>query len=201
MDSVWLTTAYFGPVHYFKLMAGNPVVRIEACEHYQKQSFRNRCQIVSANGPITLSIPILKGRSPGQLIRDVRIDHQGNWQKIHFKSIESAYRHSPYYEFHIDDLMEFWSVRWNFLFDYNLAITERVIRLLNLKCTLRLTESFGEPGCYGAGDYRYRIHPKLKEEGTDLISVPYHQVFSDRFGFVGGLSILDVLFNLNLSSF
>jgi hypothetical protein len=182
-------------------MDGAGTVWIEACEHYQKQSYRNRCQILSANGPITLSIPIIKGRSPGQPVRDVRIDHQGNWQKLHFKSIESAYRHSPYYEFLIDDLMHFWTSRWEYLFDYNLAITERVVKLLKLDCNIRLTESFGEPGCYGRSDYRYRIHPKHQKEGTDLSSVPYHQVFSDRFGFVGGLSVLDAIFNLDLSSF
>ncbi|MFA6351435.1 MAG: WbqC family protein, partial [Bacteroidales bacterium] len=66
MDTVWLSTAYFGPTHYFDLIKKAEVVWVEACENYQKQSYRNRCRILSANGPITLSIPIKKGRSPGQ---------------------------------------------------------------------------------------------------------------------------------------
>jgi len=198
MDTVWLSTAYFGPTHYFDLIKKAEVVWVEACENYQKQSYRNRCRILSANGPITLSIPIMKGRSPGQLIRDVRIDYHENWQKLHFKSVESAYRHSPYYEFIIDDLVTFWTKRWEFLFDYNMAITELVAAMLKVGCSIRPTESFRAPGDYGPGDFRYRIHPKLNEEGTDYSSVPYHQVFSDRFGFVEGLSVLDALFNLNL---
>lgn len=199
MEEIWLTTAYFGPVEYFAMIAGAGRVWIEACENYEKQSYRNRCIILSANGPIVLSIPVIQGRSPGIPIRDIRIDHSKNWQKIHFKSIESAYRHSPYYEFLIDEFRVFWQKRYTYLFEMNLEITERILKVLKINKTLSLTGSFGKRGDYEKGDFRYCIHPKAKEKGTGFNPVPYYQVFSDRFGFVADLSILDYLFNMPAS--
>jgi hypothetical protein len=194
MNEVWLTTAYFGPISYFKLIPVDGTVNMEACENYEKQSWRNRCRILAANGVMELSIPILKGRSRNQPIRDIRIDYHQNWQKLHYKSVESAYRHSPFYEFLIDDLSPFWTRKEEFLFDYNLKITEVILGLLQNPSRICLTEMFSEPGNYGEMDYRYRLHPK-KNEGTGETPVPYHQVFSDRFGFVPDLSILDWIFN------
>jgi hypothetical protein len=195
MKTVWLTTAYLGPVEYFDLMIRSDLVYLEACENYEKQSWRNRFRILSANGPIELSIPIIKGSSPKQPIRDVRIDNDQNWQKIHFRSIESAYRHSPYYEYLIDEFRFLWESKQVYLFDYNKIAIDTVLRLLKSKATIKLTEEFQVPGYYGTMDYRYWIHPKVKKQGTGFEPVPYHQVFSDRFGFVQNLSILDWLFN------
>lgn len=195
MREVWLTTTYLGTVEYFRLMNGADVVWIEAFENYEKQSWRNRFRILSANGPIDLSIPIIKGNSPKQPVREVRIDDRQNWQKIHFRSVESAYRHSPYYEYLIDSLYFLWEIKADYLFDYNSKAMEAVLKLMGSNVLVKPTEDFRQPGQYGPSDYRYSIHPKAKKQGTDYVPVPYHQVFSDRFGFVQDLSILDWLFN------
>ena len=195
MHEVWLSTSYLGPVEYFRLLLGAGTAWIEACENFEKQSWRNRMRILSANGPLELSIPVIRGNSPGQPIREVRIDNRQNWQKIHFRSVESAYRHSPFYEFLIDDLRYLWEIRPDYLFDYNLAATDVILGLLKSGVSIRLTQEYQKPGQYGSGDYRYSIHPKVKKQGTVYESVPYHQVFSDRFGFTGDLSIIDWLFN------
>lgn len=194
MNEVWLTTAYFGPISYYQVISGAGILHLEACENYEKQSWRNRCRILAANGVMELSIPVLKGRSQNQPIRDIRIDYHQDWQKLHYKSIESAYRHSPFYEFLIDDLSGFWTRKEEFLFDYNLKITETILGLLKNQIQVCLTDQFFKPGHYGEMDFRYRIHPK-KKESTGETPVPYHQVFSDRFGFVPDLSILDWIFN------
>ena len=195
MKEVWLTTSYLGTVEYYKFLTGADRAYIEAFEHYEKQSWRSRFRILSANGPINLSIPVIKGNSLRQPIREVRIDYRQNWQKIHFRSVESAYRHSPYYEFLIDEIRFVWEVQPEFLFDYNMIATEVVLKLLQSDVSVQLTGEFHKPGYYGPSDHRYSIHPKAKKQGTGYDPVPYHQVFSDRFGFIQGLSILDWLCN------
>ncbi|TSA33728.1 MAG: hypothetical protein D4R64_13650 [Porphyromonadaceae bacterium] len=195
MNEVWLTTSYLGPVEYYRLLSGAETAWIEACENYEKQSWRNRFRILSANGPIDLSIPVIKGNSLKQPIREVRIDYCQNWQKIHFRSVESAYRHSPFYEFLIDEIRFLWEIQPEYLFDYNLIAMKAVLKLMKSDIPVKLTHEFQKPGYYGLKDYRYSIHPKAKKQGTGYAPVPYHQVFADRFGFIQDLSILDWLFN------
>jgi hypothetical protein len=195
MKEVWLTTSYLGTVEYFGILNSADVAYIEAFENYEKQSWRNRFRILSANGPISLSIPIVKGSSPKQPVTGVRIDYRQPWQKIHFRSVESAYRHSPYYEYFIDNLRFIWDIRPEYLFEFNQLGTEAILKLMKSGVTLRWTDGYEAPGHYGPSDYRYRIHPKGKKQSTGHEPVPYHQVFADRFGFVQDLSILDWLFN------
>jgi hypothetical protein len=195
MKEVWLSTACLGTVEYYRLLTGSDLAHIEAHENYEKQSWRNRFRILSANGPIDLSIPVIKGDSLKKPIREVRIDHSQNWQKIHFRSVESAYRRSPYYEYLVDELVFLWEIRTEYLFDYNWLAMEAVLRLMKSGVKVQPTAEYRQPGFYGAGDYRYSLHPKEKKQGTGSVPVPYHQVFSDRFGFVQDLSILDWLFN------
>jgi len=195
MKEVWLTTAYLGPVEYFRLLTGAETAWIEAHENYEKQSWRSRFRILSANGPINLSIPIIKGNSLKQPIREVRIDYLQNWQKIHYRSVESAYRHSPFYEFLIEEIRFLWEIQPDYLFDYNVIAMEAVLKLMKSDVPVKLTHEYHKPDYYGLTDFRYSIHPKAKKQGTGYKPVPYHQVFSDRFGFIQGLSILDWLFN------
>jgi len=195
MKEVWLSTSYLGTVEYYRLLSGADTIHLEAFEHYERQSWRNRFRILSANGPIDLSIPIVNGSSHQQPIRDVRIDYRQNWQKNHFRSVESAYRHSPFYEFLIDEIIFLWDIQPDYLFDYNRLAMEAVLKLMKSDVSIVLTHGYQKPGYYGPFDYRYSMHPKAKKQGTGFVPVPYHQVFSDRFGFIQELSILDWLFN------
>lgn len=195
MKEIWLSTAYLGTVEYYSRVADADMVHIEASENFVKQTWRNRMRILSANGPIDLSIPIIKGHSPNQPIREVRIDYQENWQKIHFRSVESAYRRSPFYEFLIDEIRWLWEIRLEYLLDYNMRAMRTVLEIMKSDVVIKLTQEYQKPDYYKEMDYRYSIHPKAKKQGTGYEPVPYHQVFSDRFGFVQDLSILDWLFN------
>lgn len=189
------TTAFFPPVQYLSKFADQAEIFIESLESYEKQSYRNRFSILAANGPVDLSVPILKGRTPGQLIKNIRIDYTEPWNKIHLKTLEAAYRHSPFYEFYIDDLRPFWEKKWDFLFDLNMSILTYLIDTIGLDVNISETSDFINPDENIPLDYRYTIHPKIDwKKDPEFSPEAYTQVFADRFGFVPNLSILDLLF-------
>lgn len=192
-----LTTAYFPPVEYFILAAGTGKVLIEKHENYSKQSYRNRCNILSANGVLSLVIPVKRFRGRKTAITDVRADNHYNWQKLHMVSIESAYRAAPFFEFYTDDIMPFFRTRYEWLLDLNTAIFERMLEVLGISVSWRYTQSYSRNSPPGFIDGRETIHPKKKYHvfGESDPCPEYSQVFGDRWGFVPGLSILDLLFN------
>ena len=191
-----LSTAYFAPVQYYSKIVRYDGIVIERFEHYNKQSFRNRCTIFTANGLLDLVVPVAKTNQPKITITDVEISYDTLWQKLHFKAIESAYRRSPFYEYYIDDLMVFFNCRHRFLYEFNMQIMRTVCNLM--KIPFRMQESH-EYIRYSEGiiDMRNSIHPKIQLNNIDADFVPPHytQVFADRWGFKPNLSILDLLFN------
>jgi len=196
MNTILLNTAYFPPLQYFSCIKESETIYIEQYEHYGKQSYRNRCDILTANGPMTLSVPIVKGTSAKILAKDALIDYTTRWQKLHFKGIESAYKNSPYYEHYIDNLLPFFTRREKFLLDLNLKILHELLDLLPLRKTVCLTPDY-LPQPEGMTDLRDAIHPKPSRRRLDLpyTPTPYHQTFADRFPFIPNLSFIDLLFN------
>ena len=196
MEKLLLSTAYFPPVQYMSKIKLYDEIFIERYENFGKQSYRNRSEIMSANGVISLSVPVEKANSK-TLIRDLKIVYRTNWQKLHFKGIESAYKNSPYYEYYIDDLMPFFEKKEKFLLDFNSAILEAMLHFLQLSKPINYTEDYIRENIPGYRDMRNTIHPKAshREEDTEFIPQPYRQTFSDRFPFHPNLSILDLLFN------
>ena len=195
-DSVLLAPAYCGPVRYFAQMAGYGKVYIEQHENYIRQTYRNRCVILGSNGPLPLTIPVEHGRSPGVKIRDIRIAWYENWQLNHWRAITSAYNNSPFFDYYADDLRPFYEKKQEFLFDFNLELTERIVELAGLEKELHLTEAFeAVPGRFA--NLREVISPKGKATNQGLVSreIPYTQVFEGKFSFIPQLSILDLLFN------
>ena len=192
-----LSTAYFAPIPYYaRLASADSAVVLERHEHYNKQSYRNRCTICSANGMLDLVVPIAKSPKPKVPITEVRISYDTPWQKLHFKAVESAYRRSPFYEYYIDELSIFFDKRFGYLYDFNMQIMLTVCDLLRIPCRIRESESYMGADTNPA-DLRDAIHPKKREQirDADFESRQYTQVFSDKFGFVPDLSILDLLFN------
>ena len=194
--SVLLSITYLGPVQYFTKFLLYDEIWLETHEHYSKQTYRNRCNIYGANGKLPLTVPVLKGDMLKTLIPDLRIDYNKNWQKLHWKGIESAYRSSPFFEFYTDEFAPFYSKKYVFLFDFNLEILLKILHLLDLKPEIKFTEKYELPVTSNVIDMRNSIHPKRSyRSDQDFSPVQYKQVFSDKIGFMANLSIIDLIFN------
>lgn len=197
MTSVLLNTAYLPNISYFYFLLNSQNIYIEACEHYQKQSYRNRCEILSANGKLSLSIPLLH-TSDKEVISQKRISYAENWQINHWRTITSAYKNSPYFEYFEDAFKPFYSQRYEYLIHYNSELLKCLLDLLKIKKVIHYTSSFEkETSCL---DLREKIHPKLQEQPEGVPDLSYQQVFSDKFGYTPHLSIIDLLFNRGLDT-
>ena len=195
-SKIILSTAYFPPISYIKLIDNADVVFIEQHENFVKQTYRNRCKILAANGEMSLIVPVEKNSGNKINIRDVKIDYVTNWQKQHLKSIESAYRNSPFYEFYIDDFIRIFEKKHKFLFDFNFEIIIKLFEDFDIEKELNFNKSF-EKEPVNLIDYRNKIHPKkIFSELAKFTEKSYYQVFDDRFSFSPNLSSIDLLFNL-----
>ncbi len=194
--SLHLSTAYLPTVQYLSKFLYGADVFIEKHEHYQKQSFRNRCYIYGANGKQCLVIPIKKMHGDKIPIAGVEIDYVTNWQKVHLKSIESAYRLSAFYEYYADDFNNFYTRKTRFLFDWNMDLLNFLLKATRIPGTPLPTTTFEKNDDNGA-DFRNSIHPKdrLNMPDPGFKPIPYQQVFQERYGFIPNLSAIDLLFN------
>lgn len=182
------------------------VVYIEACENFQKQSYRNRCRFYAADGVQALSYPIVHEGGTHKLpISEIRIDWSTPWLQQHERAIISAYRTSAYFEYYQDELFEIMESRPEKLFDFNMALIRFFIEKTGLAVDLRVSDEFSREGimtlpdasAISCEDLREKIHPKrpnsiLKEMKLEK---PYFQVFARKHGFQSDLSIMDLLFN------
>lgn len=186
---------YNGPVQYFARLVRQEEIFLEQYDNYSKQSYRNRCNIIGANGLLTLSIPVKRMRGTKNLFKDVRVDYDTPWNKIHWKSLVAAYAASPFFEFYMDDLLPFYEKRFGFLVDLNFGLMEKTLEMMGLEMSISLSDHF--KAMTGKDDPRYFIHPKLDSKKADPHFSPlsYHQVFEEKHGFIPNLSILDLLFN------
>jgi len=196
--SILLSTAYFAPVQYYCKLVDTPEVIIEQFENFNKQTYRNRCLIQGANGIQPLIVPLVAASRKKTVIRDVKIDYDTMWQKLHFKSIEAAYRSSPFYEYYIDDIAPFFNKKWNFLWDFNEQIRQIMCQILEIEPNITLSKDYIEKTTDDQLDFRNAIHPKPSKSiiDTTFKAIPYTQVFGDRHGFSPNMSILDVIFNI-----
>lgn len=192
--TIVLTTAYLAPIQYYSKLAHFDKIIIEAYENFTKQSYRNRCNICGANGKLSLSIPIKKDK-PKTKTKDVRIDYDTNWRKLHWKSIESAYRSSPFFEFYQDDIRPFYEEKYKYLLDFNHEIQEVICEHLEIEPMVSFSDEYKNELDQSICDFRDIIHPKVKVIDRKFNPIEYTQVFQDRHGFLPNLSIIDLLFN------
>ncbi len=181
---------YLPPVSYFTLLKENNFEFVlEKFEHFPKQTYRNRASIASPNGTLDLAVPVIKGAKVRTAYKDVKISDETRWQRLHWLSLQTCYRSSAYFEFYEDGLASFYEKKYDFLFDYNVALFSWLTKQLKMPVELRFTESY-EPQV--ATDYRNAMS---KKEVPQTQTKPYFQVFSDRNEFIPNLSIVDLLFN------
>lgn len=194
LGGILLSSAYLAPVEYYRVMAGAGTVWLEACDHYVKQTYRNRCRIATANGVMDLTVPVEKLSGGKQPMREVRIAYHTDWQMLHWRALEAAYRSTPYFEYYQDDFRPLYEKKWTYLWDFNGALLEVTLRLLDLHPRLELTAEYRADWGGDVLDLREAIHPKRPPVLPD--GKPYYQVFAQKYGFLPNLSVIDLLFNM-----
>ncbi|MDO1450299.1 WbqC family protein [Rhodocytophaga aerolata] len=183
---------YLPCLEYFACLLKYDTVYIEAHEHYQKQSYRNRCHILTATKVAILSVPIVKGNSK-QLIRDVQIDYTQKWLTDHWRTIYSAYGKAPFFEHYADFFERVYVKKYKYLFDLNLDLLTNCLSLLKVNKKINFTDSYKSTEEIAVKDFRSAIHPKSGDKNSNLYTpVRYRQNFGNNF--VSNLSIIDVLF-------
>jgi hypothetical protein len=188
--TVILPNFYFAPISYFVEWLQYENIKLEHQENFPKQTYRNRCVIQGANGRLPLVVPI--EHSGARVVKDIKISYADAWQKLHWKSIQSAYQSSPYFEYYEDDLAPIFEKKETFLFDLNLKTLDWVNQKLNLNLQYELTEEYIKLP-ENTDDARMLFNAKKISEWQNP---EYIQVFSDRFDFMNDLSILDLICNI-----
>ena len=193
---ILLSSAYLPPISYVARFFESENIILDKYEFFSKQTIRNRCYIVAANGILPLIIPVTGKSKQRTAMQEVCISNDIQWQKIHWKSIESAYRNSPFFEYYEDHFHEFYDRKYELLFDFNIQILTKIKKILKLETPFTFSNTY------------HLVHPDLKLvdfrnhsdfDRKNISSVftnfPYQQVFANRHAFLPDLSIIDLLSN------
>lgn len=188
--NILIHPTYFPSISHYIAMVKAESVTFEMEDNFQKQTNRNRMYIYSPNGIQLLNVPVKHSKEKHQKFKDVRIENDFAWQKNHFKSLEAAYRTSPFFEYFEDDFRALFEKKQEFILDLNLQIFELINSSLGIKIEAqKTTEFFLDSLNYD--DFRSLVNGK-----KDVTQIEeYTQVFNEKHGFINNLSILDLLFN------
>ncbi|MCO6175545.1 WbqC family protein [Flavobacterium sp. NRK F10] len=187
---ILLHPTYFPSISHYVAMAQAENIVFETEDNFQKQTNRNRMYIYSPNGLQMLNIPVKHSKDKHQKFKDVKIENAFDWQKNHFKSLEAAYRTSPFFEYFEDDLRPVFEKQHSFMLDLNLEIFEILNDCLGIDLPYSRTEEYFHE-VTAQTDFRYLANGKK----DTFINEAYTQVFDEKHGFIPNLSILDLLFN------
>ena len=181
---------YFSPISQYAAIVNADKITFETEDNFQKQTYRNRCYIYGANGKQSLNIPVKHPSSEGRKkTKDTRVENNFPWQSQHLKSLQSAYRTSPYFEFYVDDLMPIFTKKYAYLIDVNIDT------FLFLTDALQISSSYSKTTVYEVlpkeKDFRNLV---IAKNGTSISIDNYTQMFDEKHGFLNNLSMLDLLF-------
>jgi len=190
MKSLLLPT-YFPSISHFVAMAQSDKIVFEMEDNFQKQTNRNRTYIYSPNGIQLLNIPVKHSKETHQKTKDVKIETDFDWQKQHFKSLEAAYRSSPFFEYFEDDIYPVFEKKFTFLMDLNFEVMDIVCKCLRMKLEYTTTTEYFHEVEADVMDFRFLANGK--KDNSQFESYP--QVFQEKAGFLNNLNILDLLFN------
>jgi len=182
---------YFPNIHQFTQIIKADNIIFEVSDNYQKQTFRNRTYIYGANGKLGLFIPVIHTHKKRELFKDVKISYESNWMDLHLKSLQSAYRSSPYFEYFEDDFIKLYSEKEKFLADFNIKCIKLISNLLDLDLDYKISNEYVEK-TNDIIDLRDLSNAR-KEKKID--TPKYIQVFESKHGYINNLSILDLIFS------
>jgi hypothetical protein len=195
MQTILIESQYVGSISYWKELLKADSIVIEQYEHYVKRSYRNRCHVLGANGLLRLSIPLESGKHQHAAMKDVRISNNEKWQKLHWESLQSCYRRSPFFEYYEDQFAKLYELRFDFLLDFNFEIQQALFVILKINKEISLTKNYQKDTSANIVDLRNKSLPNRYNVYPD-----YLQVFNDRLAFVSDLSLFDLIFNLGNQS-
>ena len=192
-----LSSTYFGPIQWYQKLNRYDECLIERHESFIKQTYRNRMLIPTTNGPLSLTIPTNHDISLS--MKDIRISDHANWRHVHWNALLSAYGESPFFEYYQDDIRPFFEKKYEFLFDFNMETTEKMIELLDIRPKISITEAYIQSKELEEEDeikdFRDAIRPKKPLPDAEFAPKRYYQVYGQKHGFQPNMSILDLLFN------
>jgi len=202
-----LSTTYFGPIQWYQKLYRYDQVLIEQHESFVKQTYRNRCLIATTQGVQALTVPVGHDSTNNEqwTMDNVKISDHGNWRRLHWQALQSAYGDSPFFEFYADELRPFFELHWKYLLDFNEAIREKICEFIDIQPHVVYTTEFMFPTdkslqTSDITDFRTSINPKHPDEDADFLPHRYYQVYEQKHGFLPNLSILDLLFNMGPES-
>ena len=182
---------YFPNIDQFTQIIKANNILFEVSDNYQKQTFRNRTYIYGANGKLGLFIPVIHSHKNRELFKDVKISYESNWMVLHLKSLQSAYRSSPYFEYFEDDFIKLYSKKEKFLADFNIKCIKLISNLLDLNLDFKISNEYVEK-TNDIIDLRDLSNARKEKK----IETPkYIQVFESKHGYINNLSIIDLIFS------
>ena len=202
MTTALLQTTYFGPIQWYQKLYRYDHCLIEQYDSFQKQTYRNRCVIATANGVQALTVPV-EHSDDKVLTKDLRISDHNQWRRVHWNALQSAYSESPFFEYYADDLHPFFEKKYEFLLDFNEAIRQKVCELIDIHSNVEYTSEYTSDIQHQTSDitdFREVINAKHPQPDAEFNAKTYWQVFQHKHGFLPNLSILDLLFNMGPES-
>lgn len=202
MTTALLQTTYFGPIQWYQKLYRYDHCLIEQYDSFQKQTYRNRCVIATANGVQALTVPV-EHSDDKVLTKDLRISDHNQWRRVHWNALQSAYSESPFFEYYADDLHPFFEKKYEFFLDFNEAIRQKVCELIDIHPNVEYTSEYTSDIQHQTSDitdFREVINAKHPQPDAEFNAKTYWQVFQHKHGFLPNLSILDLLFNMGPES-
>lgn len=190
MQKIIIEPHYLGSLEYFVQLIKSEEIHLEVCQHFTKQTFKNRCYLLSANGVKSLTVPVKFGNRSA--LKDVRIDHNQSWSRDHWGAFYSAYGKAPFFEYFQDHFKSIWEKKHEFLIDLTVEMMTMCLKVLQYDRSFQLTSQYAKIPDHRLIDSRERILPKKTFEERNLyLPFPYTQTFGNIF--VPNLSIIDLI--------